>query len=109
LRERLTRDGAAEVRDVAIYETRPAAALPEQLLEALASREVNWVTFTSSSTARNFAALLGPDYRQQLQSVKIASIGPITTQTLRELGLEPTIQADTFNIEGLVDAIQRSR
>ena len=59
LRERLQQDGAAEVRDVAVYETRPAQSLPPALLEALAAGEVTWVTFTSSSTARNFAALLG--------------------------------------------------
>ena len=49
--------------------------------------------------------LLGPEYRDKLQRVKLASIGPITTQTLRELGLEPTIQAETFNIEGLMQAL----
>jgi uroporphyrinogen III methyltransferase/synthase len=105
LRERLQRDGAAEVKDVAIYETKPAAALPEPLLDALAAGEVTWATFTSSSTAKNFATLLGPDYRDKLKGVNVASIGPITTTTLRELGLEPTVQADTFNVNGLVDAL----
>jgi uroporphyrinogen III methyltransferase/synthase len=37
--------------------------------------------------------------------VKLASIGPITTQTLRELGLEPHAQAETFNVDGLIRAI----
>jgi uroporphyrinogen III methyltransferase / synthase len=105
LRERLQRDGAAEVRDVAIYETRQAASLPQPLLDALDAGEVTWVTFTSSSTARNFAALLGPDYLDRLRDVQIASIGPITTSTLRELQLEPTVQADTFNIDGLIEAL----
>ena len=105
LRDRLRADGAAEVDDVPVYETRPAAALPPPLLDALAAGEVTWATFTSSSTARNFAALLGPDYREKLAGVRVASIGPITTATLRELGLEPAIQADTFNVDGLVAAI----
>lgn len=105
LRERLQKDGAAEVRDVAVYETRPAAALPQPLLDALEAKEVGWVTFTSSSTARNFAALLGPDFLARLTGVKIASIGPVTTATLRDLGLEPTVQADTFNLDGLVAAM----
>ena len=108
LRERLVRDGAAEVRDVAIYETEPAASLPEPLLDALAAGELTWVTFTSSSTARNFADLLGPNYRDRIRGVKLASIGPITTATLRELGLEPTVQADRFNLDGLVDAISKA-
>ena len=105
LRQRLERDGAAEVRDVAIYQTRPAAALPAELLDTLAARELNWITFTSSSTAKNFVALLGANYQDRLKDVKFASIGPITTQTLNELGLIPTTQADTFNIEGLIEAI----
>jgi uroporphyrinogen III methyltransferase/synthase len=71
----------------------------------LAAGEVNWVTFTSSSTARNFAALLGEAYREKLAGVKVASIGPVTTATLKELGLGPTVQADTFNIDGLVEAM----
>jgi len=97
------------VRDVAIYETKPANSLPENLLEALDRSEINWITFTSSSTARNFVTLLGEDYRSRLKDAKIASIGPITTTTLRELGLEPTIEAKTFNIGGLVKAIESSR
>jgi uroporphyrinogen III methyltransferase/synthase len=38
--------------------------------------------------------------------VKLASIGPITTATLRQLGLEPTVQADTFNLDGLLAAMR---
>jgi uroporphyrinogen III methyltransferase/synthase len=105
LRERLEQGGAAEVLDVPVYETKIAEALPPSVLEALDADGVQWVTFTSSSTARNFATLLGPDYREKLEGVRLASIGPITTQTLRELGLEPTLQADQFNIEGLVGAL----
>jgi uroporphyrinogen III methyltransferase/synthase len=105
LRERLERGGAAEVSDVAVYETKRAAALPPPLLEALDAGELTWVTFTSSSTARNFAHLLGPDYRERLKGARLASIGPVTTATLRELGLEPTVQAETFNIDGLIAAM----
>lgn len=105
LREHLQQSGAAEVRDVAIYQTKPAVTLPPELFDALAAGEVNWITFTSSSTATNFISLLGPDYKQRLTKVKLASIGPITTRTLQDLGLTPTVQAETFNIEGLIAAI----
>ena len=105
LRERLEAGGAAQVHDVAVYETHPAKALPPHVLDALSAKQVTWVTFTSSSTARNFIALLGDDYKTKLANVKLASIGPITTATLRELGLEPTVEATTFNIAGLVAAI----
>ncbi|HXE52589.1 MAG TPA: uroporphyrinogen-III C-methyltransferase [Tepidisphaeraceae bacterium] len=105
LRDRLIADGAAEVRDVGIYETRIASTLPPELIEALEGKEVHWITFTSSSTASNFATLLGPDYRRKLEGVKLASIGPVTTKTLEGLGLSPTVQAERFNIEGLVSAL----
>jgi uroporphyrinogen III methyltransferase/synthase len=105
LREKLQSGGASEVRDVPIYETRPAQSLPSQLMAALTEHRINWVTFTSSSTAKNFVALLGPDYQNQLSNIHIASIGPITSQTLRELNLSPRIEANTFNLDGLVRAI----
>jgi len=103
--DRLKSGGAARVDDVAIYQTRTAASLPPHVLEAVAEKRVTWVTFTSSSTAKNFAELLGENYREQLTGVNIASIGPVTTTTLRELGLEPTVQAESSNVDGLIDAI----
>jgi uroporphyrinogen III methyltransferase/synthase len=105
LRQRLEQAGAAEVNDVPLYETRRAAELPAVLLESLAAGKINWITFTSSSTAKNFVDLLGPDYRQKIGNIKLAGIGPITTQTLRDLKLEPTIQAANFDIPGLISAI----
>jgi uroporphyrinogen III methyltransferase / synthase len=104
LAQRLIEFGA-EVADVAIYETRPVDSLPGELIQALDQRQVDWVTFTSSSTAKNFVNLLGPDYRAKLNGVKIASIGPITSQSLAELKLTPTVQAEEFDIPGLVRAL----
>jgi uroporphyrinogen III methyltransferase/synthase len=108
LRQRLEAGGAAIVRDVAIYQTTLAPSLPEELIESLAEKRVNWATFTSSSTARNFAELLGKDYAEKLAGVKLASIGPITTATLRELGLAPSVEATHHNIDGVVEAILAS-
>ncbi len=105
LRERLEQGGAAAVDDISVYESRPASSLPPALVDALGARQVNWITFTSSSTARNLVGLLGPDYRATLAGVKLASIGPITTRTLQDLGLEPDVQAERYTIDGLVDAM----
>jgi uroporphyrinogen III methyltransferase/synthase len=105
LRERLEQGGAAVVDDVSVYESRPASSLPPGLLEALAEKRISWITFTSSSTARNLIALLGPGYRERLDGVKLASIGPITTRTLHELGMEPDVQAERFTIDGLTEAM----
>jgi uroporphyrinogen III methyltransferase / synthase len=103
--EKLKAAGAAEVRDVSIYETHPAANLPPEMLAALDSKSLTWITFASASSARNLATLLGPDYRQKLAGVELASIGPITSAALRELGLEPTVQAERFDINGLIAAM----
>ncbi|HEV7301811.1 MAG TPA: uroporphyrinogen-III C-methyltransferase [Tepidisphaeraceae bacterium] len=93
------------VDDVAVYHTRPATALPAGVVEAIESGRVDWITFTSSSTATNLCSLLGPQYSDHLANVRIASIGPVTTETLHCLSLEPAVVATTFNIDGLVDAI----
>ena len=105
LADKLRAAGAAAVDDVAIYETTPAKAFPPGLVQALEQKQVTWVTFASGGTARNFTAILGANYRELLAGVKLASIGPITTAAMIELGLKPTVQAETFNINGLVAAM----
>lgn len=64
---------------------------------------IDVVTFTSSSTANNFIMLYG---KQFLENKVIASIGPITTQTLKKAGIEITIEATRSDIPGLVTAIE---
>jgi uroporphyrinogen III methyltransferase/synthase len=108
LRERLIEAGAT-VRDLAIYETKPILTLPAELRDALDRRSVDWITFTSSSTVKNFIAMLGEHYQQAMQNVSIASIGPITTATLVQLGLTPTVEAKTFNLDRIVDALAGPR
>jgi len=104
LREKLIEAGA-EVDDVALYHTRPIEQAPEALVDALAAGEVDWITFTSGSTARNLHAMLGEEAAARLSAVRLASIGPTTSAALRELGLEPTVEADPHDIGSLVQAL----
>ena len=77
-----------------------------RIRELLAAGEIDIVTFTSSSTVKNFAKLVGDGGKVVLpEGVKVACIGPITAQTAEEIGLEPDIVADEYTIEGLVKAI----
>jgi uroporphyrinogen-III synthase len=68
-------------------------------------RRPHVITFTSSSTVRNFVALMGGN--RQLNGIRLASIGPITSSTLRELGLPVDIEATEYTIPGLIKALAR--
>lgn len=96
-------EAGGDVTDLPVYHTRRVDALDDALIEALRERRVDWLTFTSSSTARNFVDLLGD--RATLNSVKIASIGPKTTATLEQLGLRVSVEADPHDIGGLIEAV----
>jgi uroporphyrinogen-III synthase len=65
-------------------------------------RSPDVITFTSSSTVKNFVALLG---RNLITGVQYASIGPITSATLRELSLRVDIEAREYTIPGLIAAV----
>ena len=104
LADRLLEAGA-RVQQVAAYQTRRAEALPGPVVEALKAGEVQWVTFTSSSTVRNLIALLGED-AAWLSRARLASIGPKTSQALADAGFTPAVEADPHDIDGLVAAIQ---
>ncbi|HTQ54048.1 MAG TPA: uroporphyrinogen-III C-methyltransferase [Bryobacteraceae bacterium] len=89
----------AQVDVVEAYRT----AAPEHSID-LADKP-DWITFTSSSTVQNFAAVAGAE---ALKGVRVASIGPVTSGTARRLGIEVTAEAAVFTIDGLIDAILRS-
>lgn len=96
----------AQVDVVAAYRTVRDASGADEVHEQLAAGEIDAVTFTSSSTVRNFVESLGAEnVPKLLAGVTIACIGPITAETARELGLEPTLVADEFTVKGLVDAL----
>lgn len=93
----------ADVNVVPVYKT----VLPERSRAAAAAtwragKAPSWVTVTSSSTVRNLTRLVR---KEELRRSKIASIGPVTTETARELGLEVAAQASPFTVPGLVQAI----
>ena len=100
------RKAGAHMDVVEAYETVVPQASRRRLRSALANpqRRPQVVTFTSSSTVRNFVSLLG-SRQMSLEGIRLASIGPVTSSTLRELGLRADISAKEFTIPGLVDAI----
>lgn len=99
------RSWGAEVDSRVVYETVRAKASPERV-DALMAAEPQWLTFTSASTATNFAAIVG-DTRLPLllESAAVASIGPQTSQACEAARLPVTIEAERHDIDGLVAAI----
>ncbi len=84
----------------------PADAIPAlKLLFSSPESCPDAITFTSSSTARNLIALLESAGHRIPPSVVIASIGPITSATLRALGYEPALEAPESTVASLASAI----
>jgi uroporphyrinogen-III synthase len=99
----------AEVNVVEAYETVVPKKSQTRLRRLMKDpkQRPHVVTFTSSSTVRNFVALLGKGSTRSVKGIRMVSIGPVTSATLRELGLRADIKATEFTIPGLVDAIAR--
>jgi uroporphyrinogen III methyltransferase/synthase len=101
----LQRLGAA-VTEVPAYVTRPVDGGAARLRDALAAGTIDAVTFTSSSTARNFAELFSADDRRSWRGrVAIASIGPITAATAAEYGLATDVMPSEYTIPALARAL----
>jgi len=93
------RERGFDVDVVALYET--VRDQPDQA-ELDAVIEADYVTFTSSSTVRNFLAVSGS---QVPEGARIVSIGPITSETAREAGLEVHVEAKRHDPDGLIEAL----
>lgn len=91
------------VTEVEAYRTVPVAALPEDVRARIMDAEIDVLAFASSSTVRNTLELLGGPLPE---SVRIASIGPVTSATCRELGLRVDAEGPTHDLDGLVAAVR---
>ena len=101
----LTKMGAA-VDEITVYRTAAVADDGALLIKQLEEKSIDIITFTSSSTVKNFKALIpAKKFKRLMQGVIIASIGPITTDTARELGFDVQITAESYTIPGLCEAI----
>ncbi len=99
------RAAGASVDHVVVYSSTDVSVADEEVTLRMADGGVQWVTVTSSAIARSLAALFGG----ALRKTRLASISPITSATLRELGFEPAVEASEYTIPGVVDALTRFR
>jgi uroporphyrinogen-III synthase len=97
----------AEVDVVEAYETVIPVNSATKLADALAGDRPDAITFTSSSTARNFVALLPKNQspKDLLNGITLTSIGPVTSDTLREVGLWVDVEAKEYTMSGLAEAL----
>ncbi|MCC6524325.1 MAG: uroporphyrinogen-III synthase [Polyangiaceae bacterium] len=108
LPETLARAGFA-VDVVPVYQTVSAPTERRaELVRAFERGHVDCVLLTSSSTVTELVDLLGPQAARLLARAKLASIGPVTSATLRERGLEPFVTATESTVPGLVAALERA-
>ena len=107
------RNAGARVDVVEAYETIAPEASARRLRAVLSSKsKADAITFTSSSTVKNFVGLIGLRRARAAlkkdalgRGVHSASIGPVTSATLREFGLPVDVEAKQYTMQGLVDAI----
>jgi uroporphyrinogen-III synthase len=102
-------DAALEARGwtpvrVVAYRTVTAAALPDEVVDALAAGEVDLLAFTSASTVRGFVELVG----DRPWAGRVVSIGPVTSAACRELGVPVAAEANPHAVEGLLAALVRT-
>ncbi len=100
------RSRGALVDEIVAYRTAIPKDCSSERLKSIFENGVDIVTFTSPSTVRNLAQILGQELlRKLLHGVKIACIGPVTANAAKELGIEADVIAKTHTIDGLVEAI----
>ncbi len=90
-----------KVEQVVAYESSDVSVADPEIVELLDSGRIDWVTVTSSAIARSLVNLFGA----RLRKTRLASISPITSATLRELGFESSVEARDYSMEGVVEAI----
>ena len=103
----LLQQAGAEVDNVPIYTAVTAKSDCAWLTEKINGGAIDWLTFASPSAAKGFLEQIQADLVNS-SNVKVASIGPVTSGQLKNLGVKVDMQATEHTIDGLLDAIERS-
>jgi len=91
----------AKVKTVSIY---TAKKLSQNCHPERSEGSIDWLTFASSFAVKCFFEDIDP---KTVRNIKIASIGPVVTETLKKFGVKPTIQAKVHTIDGLIEAMEQ--
>jgi uroporphyrinogen III methyltransferase/synthase len=79
----------------------------EEIARLLEGPQIDFITFTSSATVKNFINITGAEGWEEFKSTKIVCIGPVTAGTAEKLGLKVAAVADIYTIDGLVNTLVR--
>ncbi len=93
------------VDEIVTYETVLGNVDKEVVLDRLEDGKIDYITFTSSSTVKNFVKMLGKENLHRLKDAKLVSIGPITSKTIEGYGLNVHKEAENYTIDGVVNCI----
>ena len=98
----------AEVTEVAAYESNCPRYIPRDTIDALNSRKIDIIAFTSAKTVTNtvilFKKYFGNNWFKLIEKIKLISIGPQTTLSCRNLIRKPDKEANPHDLEGLLQA-----
>ena len=94
-----------DVKEVHTYESVIDTSKKEEILELLGDESLDYITFASSSTVRNFVEIIGEENLDKIKSSKVISIGPVTSATAKELNIEVYREAEKATIDKIVEAI----
>ena len=103
LADKLERSGAY-VTQLVTYQNLDVPTADPAIIELADAGQIDWITLTSSASATNAVNLLG----DRIRSMRIATLSPVTTSRVRELGLKVSAEADPYTIDALVESIQKA-
>jgi len=103
----LLAEAGADVQDVAVYTAVEQKGESAPLTEKINNGRIDWLTFASPSSVRAFFEQI-PGEAVNSSDVKVASIGPVTSEQLKDLGVKVDVTAAEHTIDGLLTAIEES-
>ena len=97
--------GGAAVTDVAVYTALPVKGDDTTLVEQMREGRIQWLTFASPSAVRSFFDQIQPETVRS-HGLRVASVGPVTSKALTDIGVQVDIEATEHTMDGLLDAIE---
>lgn len=97
------------VDEIQIYETLREDNTDVDVAKMLKDNEINYITFTSSTTVQYFMEKIGVENIALTQKAKCISIGPVTSEKMENLGLKVDFQAEVYTITGMIDTILKNQ